>query len=305
MLHNFLGVVEGALSFMFMPVKQACAIVLRSLKIEGASHPDDKTKYISFKENHPNGIIVYHSTTFYDHLVIMHELSDPFRFISPYPYLLGSPIWLPSLLRRKQNTSMTAAAFQCANFQTKQTILPVIIQYDPTHTCKSLFSHFWQTPVSYTLRVLDPIIPSNAQTPYEIAHKVKMEMVHALSAPRPILEVVKDPRLTGTIGCLGTSHFFIIFGIMALARRLFIYGIAMCIIFVTSWLYHGTNDVFWRKIDIISNIVWTTICGAMVTYTRQYYVVGSLLFAGVSYFFDLDHATFVHIPVAIAFALVR
>lgn len=306
MLHRCLGFLEGTLSFAFLPIQHACAIVLRSLGIQGVCSPEDIKKYQEFKKQSiqsDGGIIVFNHSTPYDHLVMMYELRDRINFMLPDPHVLGS--WPPWLLPHRKPALLAYGGYSPDAFRSNVPILPIVLIYSHPPSRSILQRLLTPKTCTYTMQVLDPVYPPDKNSdPNAIAKETAYRMDKA-QIVAPQITVAHNPLLTGTIGCLAASHLFMLCGIAALSRRLYVYGIGMFMVFVTSWLYHGTNDAVLRAIDIKSNVFWIGICGSMLIRDKNYLAVLSLIFAGISYMLDLDHALFVHVPVAIAMGMVR
>jgi hypothetical protein len=88
-------------------------------------------------------------------------------------------------------------------------------------------------------------------------------------------------------------------------NNLLVYGLGMLVVFATSWMYHGTGDPYWRRVDISSNLLMIGIYGIMLVTSSQYKPLIMLIIAGISYGLKLTHSLFVHLPIALGFSMIK
>lgn len=204
--------------------------------------------------------------------------------------------------------------FKTGAFITRPKVLPIILYYVPyapwhsSDLSEQVFKRLKGDKISYIMRVLDPMEATENESITEFADRCRKTMI------KELYTIHKEQTLTqqkvsddsmGSINSFFTSHLFLICGIAAILNHIYLYGIGMCIVFLTSWLYHGTGDVMWRRVDIISNIMMAVIFGLMLLKSQQYTPLVFLTFACISYVLKLEHSIFVHIPIALGFSSIH
>ncbi len=154
-----------------------------SLNLHGDKNPENRKKYLDFKSK-PNGIIVFHHCTFYDHLILYNELEETARPIvarktcfwplTTFFTKIGGIIFdkgsntsqkiQEEVKNRKENESLIGIAanggysnnddqnkmetFKLGAFYPLTPVLPIIIKFDPYKNWRvgqSLSSIFLQT----------------------------------------------------------------------------------------------------------------------------------------------------------------
>lgn len=204
--------------------------------------------------------------------------------------------------------------FKTGAFLSRPKVLPIVIHYSPYKPWSSnislyetLHNQIGGPPIKYVMRVLEPMEPYPSEKTSEFAERCRRTMMKQLLLIDHGLSPIEQSQSQelGSIDCVTTSHLFLVCGIAAILNHLFLYGIGMITVFLTSWMYHGTGDPLWRKIDITSNLILIAFFGFMLLRARQYKPLIMLAIASACYVANLPHALFVHVPIAIGFALIE
>lgn len=202
------------------------------------------------------------------------------------------------------------AKFRTGAFVEMPDVLPIIINYEPyepwmqnTSLLKTMIRRLRGCNVSYQLKVLDPVSPLQDETPNRFAARCRTIMRDALKHPRSI----DSPPPNGSPLCLMTSLLFLFCAITTLKKgaHYIPFAMGMLMVFITSIFYHGTGDNDLRLLDIISNVYWGIFFSIPLIATKQWIPMLCLLVAICSYIFKLNHASFVHIPIAIGFLNIK
>lgn len=202
--------------------------------------------------------------------------------------------------------------FKTGAFLTKPKVLPIIIYYHPYQPranktiAEEVTSRLKGDELNYVMRVLDPLDSIDNETAQQYAERCRKYMM------KELLELQKETQTPpstepslGSIDSLLSSHLFLLCGIAAITNHLLLYGLGMCVVFMTSWMYHGTGCMIWRRIDIASNLIMIGVFGILLLKSRQYKPITMLVLAAIAYALQLPHSIFVHIPIAIGFASIR
>lgn len=312
------------------------ATLLHFFKVYGECPEEDKTRYQHYKNTLDNAILIFNHPTFYDHIVVMKELGETFRFVMSHKYMfppfnsiaanMDSIIVYPrnqtsqliarGVQERKGGDPLIAISphggeisshpldlptFRTGAFLARPSVIPVVIKYFPSEPWTSgslhriVMKRLMGDPIQYSVRVLEAIETREGEDAHDFADRCRTEMSKALSEMQPN----KRMHLPMTYY---TCYLFLVCAIITCARELYAYSIGMFLVFLTSVLYHGSFcDPMYKRLDMASNIILASGFSAHLLANNQYTPLIWLLTASIAYIGKLNHALFVHVPIAMGF----
>lgn len=338
MLDRLFTIFLGTLSTIFFPIHVTCNLLLIGLGVHGTAEESDREKYRRFRDTKGKAVIIFNHPTFYDHMVIMKELNDVPRFAMLEKYMLGPIRWIAkyynvlTITDKKGNTaaiqevledrpniiiapaagnchptdSSILATFKTGAFISNPIILPIIIKYEPYQPWsttdklnQTVLKRLRGNELYYKMKVLDPMLADENETPVEFAQRCRETMELALKNTK--VEQISS----GSPLCLTTSFLFLISSIITFYKGAVLYSTGMFTVFITSILYHGTHDRTFRNIDIASNLFWMIFCSIKLYASYDFVPLMFLSVAMTSYILKVNHAYGVHIPISLGFLSIK
>lgn len=198
-------------------------------------------------------------------------------------------------------------AFRTGAFLSKPTILPITLVYDPyvpwlhgESVPDAFRKRLTGRPMRYVMRVLDPIIPTDEETPEQLAARCKQTMEDAMREVE-FQSTPVDTRKTeyGSFEGTLTSHLILLCAFVAFKYHFYVYGACLGAFAIISWLYYGTNDAFLKYIYKRMHIMLLFISSIVLMLCGHVKPLVFLTIAAITFVLKINHAAVVHIPLAL------
>lgn len=199
--------------------------------------------------------------------------------------------------------------FRKGAFLTKPMVLPIVLVYNPYIPWLSgepvpdaVRKRLKGEPVQYVMRVLDPIIPTEDETPEQLAARCKETMEDAMrKVDFSIIPATlpTDKTEYGSFEGTLTSHLILMCAFVAIRHHFYVYGACLFAFALVSWMYYGTNDVFLKSIYKRMHIILLCIASVVLMVYGHVKPLVFLTIAAISFVLKINHAAFVHVPLAL------
>ena len=210
--------------------------------------------------------------------------------------------------------------FRTGAFYASNVVLPVVLVYTPYRFCEfqgNILAWIWGRltgpAVTCTIEVLEPMVRYPGETPEIFKDRVYSRMYLRASTVKHQSSNIQSPRprwlnMTAVLALFGSCV------PMFMYHRFFMEALGTCSVIITSLLYHYTDNIHAKYLDIINNFsIGAIMSSTAIVFYGNPYPLGMASIALLGYVWEckypfgthmlnqLQHTLLVHVPVFIGF----